>query len=159
MRGMRWRRRKVVAMKKTPFKPRTTPMSRGTSTLKQKKPMARGTSTLARSTKPMKVSKPKMTPIRKSAKGQDCLIQIPGVGFHDPATVVWCHSNEYQHGKGMGLKANDEFGAFGCVTCHAIYDRQAPRPEGMSKEDIDELFANAMEKSRALLEMMNLLEK
>lgn len=34
----------------------------------------------------------------------------------------WCHSNEYLHGKGRGLKADDLFGFYGCMKCHDWYD-------------------------------------
>lgn len=36
--------------------------------------------------------------------------------------AVWCHSNEYYHGKGRGLKAHDLFGFYGCQACHDWYD-------------------------------------
>jgi hypothetical protein len=65
-----------------------------------------------------------MSKIRKSARGEDCTINLPGVCNYNPETVVWCHSNRYEHGKGMGLKAKDEHGAYGCSECHATYDRQ-----------------------------------
>jgi hypothetical protein len=66
----------------------------------------------------MKTRSPKMTAIRKSAKGKDCTFRIVGVCNWNPETTVWCHSNESVDGKGAGLKARDEEGAYGsCVPC------------------------------------------
>lgn len=132
-------------MKRSGFKPRSTPMSRGTSTFKQRTPMR---------TK----SRPKMTPIRKSAKNEDCLIQLNGVCNFNPETVVWCHENSYEAGKGMGLKARDTEGAYGCDCCHKVYDRQVPLPSWLTREYVDQRFAIAKEKSREKLMEKNLLE-
>lgn len=106
---------------------------------------------------PMKRSRPKTTKIRQSARGEDCTINLEGVCNYDPDTVVWCHSNQSAHGKGMGLKANDEHGAYGCCACHAVYDGQAKRPSWLTKDDVDLAFDFAMEKSRAILTRKNLL--
>lgn len=105
----------------------------------------------------MKRSRPKTTKIRQSARGEDCTINLEGVCNYDPDTVVWCHSNQSAHGKGMGLKANDEYGAYGCSSCHKIYDRQAKRPDHLSLDDVEEAFTLAMEKSRAILVSKNLV--
>ena len=34
----------------------------------------------------------------------------------------WCHSDEYYHGQGKGIKAHDLFGFYGCMNCHDWYD-------------------------------------
>lgn len=34
----------------------------------------------------------------------------------------WAHSNSLEHGKGMGDKAHDLFGAYLCQKCHDWYD-------------------------------------
>ena len=106
---------------------------------------------------PIKRSRPKTTKIRQSARGEDCTINLEGVCNYDPDTVVWCHSNQSAHGKGMGLKANDEHGAYGCCNCHAVYDGQTKRPNWLTKDDVDLAFDFAMEKSRAILARKNLL--
>ena len=41
----------------------------------------------------------------------------------DDGTVVWAHSNSQKHGKGMGIKAHDIYGAYLCHKCHAMFDR------------------------------------
>lgn len=39
--------------------------------------------------------------------------------------VVWAHSNEGGHGKGMSIKAHDLLGNYLCGPCHTLYDRSA----------------------------------
>lgn len=62
-----------------------------------------------------------MSKIRKSARGRDCEIRIPGVCTGNPETVVLCHLS----GGGMGTKRHDIFGAYGCSACHDAVDGRA----------------------------------
>jgi hypothetical protein len=123
-------------MKRTPMKAgskplaRKTPMARGESRLVAKKPMARGSVALARNSKPMRArSKTNANPragkavLLRLVRGQPCYLLVPGVIVHQLATVVPCHSNQGQHGKGMGIKADDEFTVPGCGLCHAEIDQ------------------------------------
>jgi len=55
--------------------------------------------------------------LTQSAKHESCV----ACGADD-GTVVWAHSNEQRHGKGMGIKAHDLFGAYLCHRCHSYYD-------------------------------------
>lgn len=80
----------------------------------------------------LKSKGPKMTPIRKAARGEECTLMIPGVCNGDPETTVLCHSNALADGKGMGLKAPDTAACFGCSACHDILDGRRPRPEGIT---------------------------
>ena len=59
-----------------------------------------------------------MSKLRKSAKGRECQVRIPGVCNHNPETVVLAHIN----GAGMGIKANDIHAAFCCSSCHDALD-------------------------------------
>jgi Protein of unknown function (DUF1364) len=64
----------------------------------------------------------KRTPIRskritQAAKGESCTV----CGAND-GTTVFCHLNESWVGKGMGQKADDIAGFFGCYKCHVLYD-------------------------------------
>lgn len=61
------------------------------------------------------------------AKGAPCLIAVPGICRGNRQTVVACHSNWLDHGKGVGLKAHDCFIAFGCQDCHDAIDGRTPR--------------------------------
>lgn len=53
--------------------------------------------------------------LRESAKHESCV----SCGAPD---CCWCHSDEYYHGQGKGIKAHDLFGFFGCMNCHDWYD-------------------------------------
>lgn len=101
---------------------------------------------------------PKMTPIRKAARGEDCTIVLPGVCNHNPDTTVLCHSNRLADGKGMGLKAPDTAAAFGCSACHDVIDARAPRPESMTKEDVDDAFNIGVQRTHIRLRAKGLME-
>lgn len=73
-----------------------------------------------------------MSKLRKSAKGRDCQIRIPGVCNGNPETVVLCHLP----GGGMGGKMPDLFGAFGCSACHDVVDGRRQSNESMDMLDI-----------------------
>lgn len=111
-----------------------------------------------RTRKPMKSSRPKMTPIRKAARGQDCTLQLLGVCNGDASTVVLCHSNSLAAGKGMGLKAPDTAACFGCSACHDVLDGRRPRPDGMTKEDVDAAFDYAVQRTHAALRAEGVIE-
>ncbi|BDD90882.1 hypothetical protein PanNE5_03220 [Pandoraea sp. NE5] len=65
-----------------------------------------------------------------ACRGERCYLRVPGVCLPTAETVVPCHSNEQQHGKGMGLKARDEFTVPGCMACHIWLDQSsAPREQ------------------------------
>jgi Protein of unknown function (DUF1364) len=63
-----------------------------------------------------------MTALRKSAKGRDCTVRIPGICNFDSDTTVLAHLG----GGGMGMKRNDLFGAFCCHACHQVIDGAVP---------------------------------
>jgi hypothetical protein len=103
----------------------------------------------ARST--LKTRRPPTSKIRQSASGEHCTLRLPGVCREEEGNVVWAHSNRGADGKGGGLKANDEAGAYACYWCHCVYDRQHPRPAGMTLEFVETEFSRAMRESRAIL--------
>lgn len=61
-----------------------------------------------------------MSKLRKSARGQSCLVRIPGVCNWNHETTVLAHLN----GGGMGTKKSDLQGAFCCSSCHDEIDRR-----------------------------------
>ncbi|MBN9096065.1 MULTISPECIES: nuclease domain-containing protein [Pandoraea] len=68
-----------------------------------------------------------------ACRGEQCYLRVPGICIPASDTVVPCHSNEQQHGKGMGIKARDEFTVPGCLACHVWLDQgSAPRAERFS---------------------------
>jgi hypothetical protein len=68
--------------------------------------------------------------LRDSARGQPCMVRIPGVCNHDPATTVLAHIN----GGGMGTKTSDLFGAFACSSCHDVIDGRVKSPQHFKAE-------------------------
>ena len=66
--------------------------------------------------------------IRQSAKGEECTMNSPVCNFN-PETTVFCHLNESFAGKGIGQKADDCAGFYGCSDCHAAYDQNRLPPE------------------------------
>jgi hypothetical protein len=61
-----------------------------------------------------------MSKIRKLAKGQPCMVRIPGVCNFDTSTTVLAHLNGY----GIGGKNMDFHGAFCCSSCHDVVDHR-----------------------------------
>lgn len=106
----------------------------------------------------LKSKGPRMTPIRKAARGQDCTLRIPGVCNFDPATTVLCHSNALADGKGMGHKAPDTAACFGCSACHDVLDGRAPMPEWMTPIQRRAIFVAAMVLTHATLRMKGLMK-
>jgi len=105
--------------------------------------------------KPLKASRPVMTPIRKSARGEACTLRFVGICNRNPETTAWCHSNRSEDGKGLGIKARDEEGCYGCSDCHAWLDGgyagKAPR------KTVDARFDAARAESQNILRAKGLL--
>ena len=119
------------------------------SAIQRKTPMKRGTS------KPMKSKDPKSTPIRKSAKGQECTLRFPCC-CEDSSTTVWAHSNRLEDGKGMGIKARDEEGCYACFACHSWLD--GGYAGHMPRSLVDKYFDLARTESQAILRRKGLIE-
>jgi hypothetical protein len=115
-------------------------------------------SRLPKVTRLRKPTRPKMTPIRRAARGQDCTLTIPGVCNRDPASTVLCHSNSLADGKGMGLKAPDTEACFGCSSCHDVLDGRRPRPAWLSHEGLLATFRHARMLTHAILRQKGLIE-
>jgi hypothetical protein len=120
-------------MKRSAIKPSTNPMKRSSSR--------------------MKSSRPKMTPIRRSAKGEECQFGLAGICNANTETTVLCHKN----GAGMGMKAPDTLAAYGCSDCHDVMDGRRPRPFGLSYEAMQVLFDMAIARTQAILRRKGLM--
>lgn len=61
-----------------------------------------------------------MSKITESARGEPCLVRIPGVCISggENETTVFAHLN----GGGMGIKHPDCEGAYCCSACHDVVD-------------------------------------
>ena len=95
-----------------------------------------------------------MSRVRESARGEQCLVRIPGWCNADPATVVWIHANGSAAGKGIGMKSHDLLGAYACSNCHDIVDRRRPTPQGMTREEVELCFHEGHQRS-----LLRLIEK
>lgn len=61
--------------------------------------------------------------LRRMASKYGCMfLWRPGCMGHDTSTTVLCHTNVLADSKGMGYKAHDALGIFGCAVCHAAMD-------------------------------------
>lgn len=67
--------------------------------------------------------------ILKAAEGEECTMNSPWCNYN-PETVVFCHGNYGFAGKGLGQKADDCCGFFGCSDCHEWYDTNQGSQEG-----------------------------
>jgi hypothetical protein len=121
------------------------------------KPMKR--SPMKRGTKPMKTRGPKMTPIRKSAKGEECTVRLPWVCNYNPETTVLAHSNALADGKGMGLKAPDTQAAYCCSACHDVVDGRAPRPAALNYELMMACFTEGIAQTQRILKRKGLMKE
>lgn len=75
--------------------------------------------------------------LTNSARGETCV----NCGWSGEG-VVWAHSNEGAHGKGLSIKAHDLLGNYLCGPCHAQYDRS-----GMSWDDKRTMFRECYPKT------------
>ncbi|WP_418141532.1 DUF1364 domain-containing protein [Marinobacter sp. MA] len=66
----------------------------------------------------VKATRPKRSKIRDSAKGESCLVRVPGVCNRNPDTTVLAHLN----GGGVGGKNEDHKAAYACSACHRWLD-------------------------------------
>lgn len=74
--------------------------------------------------------------LRDAARGRACLLRLPGCRC-DGSMAIWSHCRHHYAGKGGAIKSHDLLGALACTHCDAIYDGQAPRPDGLSLEAVE----------------------
>lgn len=92
-----------------------------------------------------------MQKILDAARGEACAFGGPTCN-HNPETVVACHSNYQEDGKGMGLKADDIYVMFACSSCHMFYDGGYTEM-GWSPFTVQEMFHKALKRTwRRLIE-------
>lgn len=63
------------------------------------------------------------TSLRQSAHGKQCLVRLPGICNHDPATVVAAHLRRAGMA-GTGCKPADILTVRACHNCHREIDRE-----------------------------------
>lgn len=102
----------------------------------------------------LKTSRPKMTPIRASAKDEECTLRFPCCNYRTDTTVL-CHRN----GAGAGMKAEDTDAAYGCYACHMVLDGHAPRPEGFTRDMMLDRFNEAVRLTHVRLAVKGLINQ
>lgn len=83
--------------------------------------------------------------LRKLAKGQECMLRLPGICNWNPETTVLAHIRRGFFG--MGTKPVDWCGVWMCSDCHDAYDGRVEW-EGWGRDELD---ANAL---RALCQQL-----
>jgi len=134
---------------------RKTPMKRSAFARAERKA---ATSFAKLQRKSMKARGLRMTPIRASARDEECTLRFPLACNRRTDTTVLCHSNQLADGKGAGLKAPDTSAAYGCSACHDVLDGRARRPAGMTYESMLDLFALGVERTHARLRAKGLMK-
>ena len=74
--------------------------------------------------------------IRDSARGEACLMLLPGCP-REPDRTIWSHNRHQRAGKGGAMKALDLLGCYACTHCDAVYDGQKPVPDGLTREMVE----------------------
>jgi hypothetical protein len=148
---------KPLQRKKPMSSSSTKTLAAGAGLLRVAATQAKARARTPKARKPMKSTRPKMTPIRKSARGQECTLRFPGICNRNPETTAWCHSNRLADGKGLGLKAPDEQGCYGCSDCHAWLDGGYAASGRVLREVVDARFDAARAESRQILKSKGLL--
>lgn len=71
--------------------------------------------------------------LRESARDEQCTMGSPMCNGN-PETVVLCHSDFHEHGRGMNLKASDLMSFYGCSGCNYWLDVESKRT-GVSNDE------------------------
>ena len=77
-----------------------------------------------------------MSKLRKSARGKDCTLELPGC-THDPETTVLAHLRDYENW-GIGQKPDDIAAVYACHVCHDMLDNRREFPE--SERDLQDWY-------------------
>jgi len=90
--------------------------------MKQSKILPRAESRSGGLQKSLKAKRPKSTPLRKSANGEGCTLNIAGVCNYNPKTVSLAHLPRLGDIAGMGRKVEDFCACYACDLCHSAMD-------------------------------------
>ena len=145
-------------MKRSPMPPRSKPMPRQRAGIRRTAtPDTLASVTTPKARKPLKSrsTRPKMTPARKSAKGQDCTLCLPGCR-NDTETVVLCHLRMFGGG-GMGCKPPDSEAVYGCDHCHSLIDGRTRLIPELSRLMTWETVARALIRTHRIMRAKGIL--
>lgn len=73
-----------------------------------------------------------MAKLRELARGEPCMVRVPGVCNHDRATTVLAHVRIIGV-SGMSMKSPDWFGAWCCSACHDYVDHRGAAGDPYSR--------------------------
>lgn len=90
--------------------------------------------------------------IRQSARDERCLMRLPCCSV----SAIWSHNRHGRAGKGGAIKALDLNGCYACPACDAVYDGQAPRPAGYTREQVELAWYHAHAESLVRLRQKGL---
>jgi hypothetical protein len=86
-----------------------------------------------------------MSKIRKSAKGQDCLVRIPGVCNFNNETTVLAHISSGL----VARKSCDIHASYCCSSCHDVIDGR--RNTEYTRSEIQTMFYDGMVRTQLIL--------
>ena len=84
--------------------------------------------------------------MRRAARGQPCMIRLPGCQGGGDSTVL-AHYRMAGY-SGVGMKPPDTMGAYACANCHDIVD-QRRRLDGWTREQIRLAHAEGVMRTNA----------
>ena len=93
--------------------------------------------------------------LRDSARGQDCLMSVPGVCNHNPETTVLTHIRSHTS-KGIGQKPHDLLAVWACSGCHDWYDGRTHAKDANAMRD--DYFNDAHKRQLIEWERMGLIK-
>lgn len=79
--------------------------------------------------------------LRTLARGQPCMVRIPGTCNGNPETTVLAHIRR-GNVAGIGQKPPDLCGVWACSACHDAIDRRSAK--GMSLDAVDAVILSAL---------------
>jgi hypothetical protein len=77
--------------------------------------------------------------LRKRARGEECMVRVPGICNHNQETTVLAH---FRQSAGMGRKPHDFIGAWACSACHDWVDNRTHQHENQATKRT--MFADAV---------------
>lgn len=86
----------------------------------------------------------------RDSKRLAAIRKLPCVKCGNPNSQA-AHSNFGEHGKGKGIKADDQFTISLCHSCHADFDQY----KTMGREESKEWFNQALNKTNQMLNLNN----
>ena len=86
-----------------------------------------------------------MSKITASARGENCLVRLPGICNFNPETVVGAHLG----GGGMSYKKSDLHMAYACSDCHDALDGRTKTK--FSKDELELMHRQGVERTQDIL--------